>query len=148
MAVVAPSQSSGVDYDYLFKVILIGDANVGKSSLISQFCNDKFMDTVASTVGVDFYIKDFDINGKKVKVNSYICYVKSANVKHYEKDYARYLIAVEICDFSFISIQFVYFSLSCMSVCWRMWPNVRSMQDLLVKYPGPWLQNKICDSAI
>ena len=62
-------QSSGPDYDYLFKVILIGDANVGKSSLISQFCNDKFMDTVASTVGVDFYIKDFNINNKKVKVS-------------------------------------------------------------------------------
>ena len=60
--------SSGQDYDYLFKVILIGDANVGKSSLISQFCNEKFMDTVASTVGVDFYIKEFNINGKNVKV--------------------------------------------------------------------------------
>ena len=66
---MAHMQSSGPDYDYLFKVILIGDANVGKSSLISQFCNDKFMDTVASTVGVDFYIKDFNINNKKVKVS-------------------------------------------------------------------------------
>lgn len=75
MAIVAPSQYSGTDYDYLFKVILIGDANVGKSSLISQFCNDKFMDTVASTVGVDFYIKDFNINNKKVKVSS-VSYVK------------------------------------------------------------------------
>ena len=63
------SQSSGVDNDYLFKVIIIGDANVGKSSLISQFCNEKFMDTVASTVGVDFYIKEFKINGKNVKVS-------------------------------------------------------------------------------
>jgi len=67
MAYLAPA-SSGQDYDYLFKVILIGDANVGKSSLISQFCNEKFMDTVASTVGVDFYIKEFNINGKNVKV--------------------------------------------------------------------------------
>lgn len=75
MAVTAPSPSSGIDYDYLFKVILIGDANVGKSSLISQFCNDKFMDTVASTVGVDFYIKDFNINGKKVKVRSVFLHV-------------------------------------------------------------------------
>ena len=65
--------SSGQDYDYLFKVILIGDANVGKSSLISQFCNEKFMDTVASTVGVDFYIKEFNINGKNVKVRYSRC---------------------------------------------------------------------------
>lgn len=62
--------NSGPEYDYLFKVILIGDTNVGKSSLITQFCNDKFMDTVASTVGVDFYIKDFEINDKKVKVSN------------------------------------------------------------------------------
>lgn len=76
MAITVPSHSSGTDYDYLFKVILIGDANVGKSSLISQFCNDKFMDTVASTVGVDFYIKDFVINGKNVKVsNAFITYI-------------------------------------------------------------------------
>ena len=71
---MAITASSGVDYDYLFKVILIGDANVGKSSLISQFCNEKFMDTVASTVGVDFYIKDFIINEKRVKVSSTFLY--------------------------------------------------------------------------
>jgi len=69
MANTARSQYSGSNYDYLFKVILIGDTGGGKSSLISQFCNDKFMDTVASTVGVDFYIKDFIINGKNVKVS-------------------------------------------------------------------------------
>jgi len=67
MAYLAPP-SSGQDYDYSFKVILIGDVSVGKSSLINQFCNEKFMDTVASTIGVDLYVKEFIINGKNVKV--------------------------------------------------------------------------------
>jgi len=45
------------DYDF-FKVIVIGDVNVGKTSLIKQFCENKFDLHTRSTVGVDFKICD------------------------------------------------------------------------------------------
>ena len=43
-------------FDYLFKVVVIGDANVGKTSLINQFCNKSFSDKLSTTVGVDFLV--------------------------------------------------------------------------------------------
>lgn len=42
------------DYHYLFKYILIGDANVGKSCLMMQFVENKFKSFLDPTVGVEF----------------------------------------------------------------------------------------------
>jgi len=42
------------DYDYLFKVLLIGDIGVGKSSIFNRFGNSSFDEDQKSTIGVDF----------------------------------------------------------------------------------------------
>lgn len=44
----------GKDYDYIFKIVLIGDTSVGKSSLLVRFSDDQFSDTYVTTIGVDF----------------------------------------------------------------------------------------------
>jgi Ras-related protein Rab-1A len=56
------------EYDYLFKILLIGDSGVGKSSILTQFANKTFTDSYMSTIGVDFTIKTVDIDGKAVKL--------------------------------------------------------------------------------
>ena len=56
------------DYDFIFKIILIGDSGVGKSSLLSGFCDNVFSDSYVSTIGVDFRIKTFIINNKTIKL--------------------------------------------------------------------------------
>lgn len=56
------------DYDYLFKLLVIGDSGVGKSSLVQRFADDTFVDTYISTIGVDFKIKTVMIQDKKVKL--------------------------------------------------------------------------------
>jgi len=60
--------ASGIEYDYLFKLLLIGDSSVGKSCLLLRFADDSFVDTYISTIGVDFKIRTVDLNGKTVKL--------------------------------------------------------------------------------
>jgi len=56
------------EYDYLFKLLVIGDSGVGKSCLLLRFADDIYSETYISTIGVDFKIKTIDIGGKTVKL--------------------------------------------------------------------------------
>jgi len=56
------------DYDYLFKLLLIGDSGVGKSCLLLRFADNVYTDSYISTIGVDFKIKTLTIDGKTVKL--------------------------------------------------------------------------------
>lgn len=56
------------DYDYLFKLLLIGNSSVGKSSLLLRFSDNVFNESFLPTIGVDFKIRTFDLNGKAVKL--------------------------------------------------------------------------------
>lgn len=65
-----PFPSSGADdaFDYLFKIILIGDSNVGKTCVVHRFKTGQFNEKQQNTIGVDFTVRSMDIDGKKVKV--------------------------------------------------------------------------------
>ena len=56
------------EYDYLFKVLLIGNSGVGKSSLLVRFSDDIFHDTHMPTIGVDFKIRNSEVDGKAIKL--------------------------------------------------------------------------------
>ena len=56
------------DYEFIFKVLLLGNSNVGKSSLFLRFVDDIWNDTFVPTIGVDFKIKTFDIDDKRIKM--------------------------------------------------------------------------------
>ncbi|CAI0449185.1 unnamed protein product [Linum tenue] len=55
------------DYDYLFKLVLIGDSGVGKSNLLSRFTKNEFNLESKSTIGVEFATKSLSIDGKVIK---------------------------------------------------------------------------------
>ncbi|XP_053385020.1 ras and EF-hand domain-containing protein homolog isoform X2 [Mercenaria mercenaria] len=54
------------DPDRMFKVVLAGDAAVGKSSLIMRLCKGKFFENLSSTLGVDFQTKMIELDGRTV----------------------------------------------------------------------------------
>uniref|UniRef100_A0A4W5LRX0 small monomeric GTPase n=1 Tax=Hucho hucho TaxID=62062 RepID=A0A4W5LRX0_9TELE len=55
------------EYDYLFKVVLIGDSGVGKSNLLSRFTRNEFNLESKSTIGVEFATRSIHVEGKTVK---------------------------------------------------------------------------------
>ncbi|OLP87958.1 Ras-related protein Rab-18 [Symbiodinium microadriaticum] len=55
-------------HDHLFKLLIIGDSGVGKSSILLRFCDDEFNEKQASTIGVDFKTKFLQVRGKKLKL--------------------------------------------------------------------------------
>ena len=55
-------------YDYLFKLLLIGDSSVGKTAILLRFADDSFSPNFISTIGIDFRIKTIEIRGKKIKL--------------------------------------------------------------------------------
>ena len=59
-----------LEYDYLFKLLIIGDAGVGKSSIVKRFNEDIFSnDTLVSTVGVEMSTKSIELNDKIIKLH-------------------------------------------------------------------------------
>ncbi len=43
-------------FDYMFKIILVGDSGVGKTAFLSRYCDDTFINNSVSTVGIDFRV--------------------------------------------------------------------------------------------
>jgi len=56
------------EYDYLFKLLLIGDSGVGKSCLLLRFADDTYTESYISTIGVDFKIRTIELEGKTIKL--------------------------------------------------------------------------------
>jgi Ras-related protein Rab-1A len=56
------------EYDYLFKLLIIGDSGVGKSCLLLRYTEDTFTESYISTIGVDFKINHIEVDGKNIKL--------------------------------------------------------------------------------
>lgn len=53
------------NYSYIFKYIIIGDMGVGKSCLLHQFTEKKFMADCPHTIGVEFGTRIIEVSGQK-----------------------------------------------------------------------------------
>lgn len=59
---------SAANFDYLVKLLVIGDSGVGKSCMLLRYSDDQFSASYISTIGIDFKIKTTSLLGKKVKI--------------------------------------------------------------------------------
>ncbi|CAB9527816.1 Ras-related protein Rab [Seminavis robusta] len=55
-------------YDMQIKLLMIGDSGVGKTCLLLRYANDSFSPTFITTIGIDFKIKNVDIDGTRIKL--------------------------------------------------------------------------------
>jgi Ras-related protein Rab-1A len=56
------------EYLHLFKIVLVGNSCVGKSSIVIRYADNDFSDVFLATIGVDFRFKSFMLNGESVKL--------------------------------------------------------------------------------
>lgn len=54
----------------VFKIIVVGDSDVGKTCLTYRFCEGKFLDKSEATIGVDFRERTVNVNGEDIKVST------------------------------------------------------------------------------
>ena len=50
------------NYDYTFKILMLGDASVGKTSLTIRDISGNVLEDLKLTIGVDFYSKNVNFN--------------------------------------------------------------------------------------
>ena len=63
-----PKNFSPVDFDVLYKIVLIGDSSAGKTSMLLRFADNTFPENYVCTIGVDFKIKTLRVDDKIVKM--------------------------------------------------------------------------------
>ncbi|XP_068572883.1 ras-related protein Rab-19-like [Cebidichthys violaceus] len=63
-----PGAEHDDSFDFLFKIILIGESNVGKTCLVQNFKSGIFSERQQNTIGVDFTVRTVDIDGRRVKM--------------------------------------------------------------------------------
>ena len=55
-------------YDYTYKILLLGDASVGKTSFTKRYCYNIFNPSERLTIGVDFHVKTIELPNKRIKL--------------------------------------------------------------------------------
>ena len=66
-----PNNGNGDElFDYLFKIVVVGEVGTGKTSLVQRFKSGTFTERYTNTIGVDFAMKTVVVEGKRVKVSN------------------------------------------------------------------------------
>ena len=74
--------SKGKQFDFTFKIVMIGDSGVGKSCILLRFADDKFNENFYATIGVDFRFKNMLVDGKTVKLQIVSKIFTNFNIKN------------------------------------------------------------------
>ncbi|KAG9509300.1 Ras-related protein Rab-3 [Fragariocoptes setiger] len=64
----AQKDTTDQNFDYMFKILIIGNSSVGKTSFLFRYADDSFTSAFVSTVGIDFKVKTVHRRNKRVKL--------------------------------------------------------------------------------
>ena len=62
------------NFDYMFKLLIIGNSSVGKTSFLFRYADDSFTSAFVSTVGIDFKVKTVFRQDKRVKLQIWVSF--------------------------------------------------------------------------
>lgn len=65
-------ESSDQNFDYMFKLLIIGNSSVGKTSFLFRYADDTFTSAFVSTVGIDFKVKTVYKSDKRIKLQIWV----------------------------------------------------------------------------
>ncbi|GLH01150.1 Ras-related protein Rab-26 [Gryllus bimaculatus] len=93
----------------VYKIIVIGDSNVGKTCLTYRFCAGKFLDKSEATIGVDFRERTVDINGEEIKLQLWDTAgqerFRKSMVQHYYRNVHAVVVVYDVTKMaSFLSL--------------------------------------------
>lgn len=93
------------NFDYMFKLLIIGNSSVGKTSFLFRYADDSFTSAFVSTVGIDFKVKTVFRQDKRVKLQIWVC----DNLVHRILFFDNFLVNVCYCHTCYL--QFIISSL-------------------------------------
>ncbi len=68
-------ESADQNFDYMFKILIIGNSSVGKTSFLFRYADDSFTPAFVSTVGIDFKVKTIYRNDKRIKLQIWVSFL-------------------------------------------------------------------------
>ena len=68
----AAKDAADQNFDYMFKILIIGNSSVGKTSFLVRYAEDSFTSAFVSTVGIDFKVKTVFRQDKRVKLQIWV----------------------------------------------------------------------------
>lgn len=71
------------NFDYMFKLLIIGNSSVGKTSFLFRYADDSFTSAFVSTVGIDFKVKTVFRHDKRVKLQIWVSRIRSSLTPHF-----------------------------------------------------------------
>ena len=90
-------------YDFLFKIVVIGDSGVGKSCIMVRFTEDEFNESFISTIGIDFKVRTIEVNGTTIKLQIWDTAGQErfhTITSHYFRGAMGIMLVYDVCDIS------------------------------------------------
>lgn len=85
----APGPSAAALKPIQVKLVLLGEAAVGKSSLVLRFVNGEFQDNKEPTIGAAFLTQKCKLEEKIIKFEIWVCFILALHVALYYRRYRR-----------------------------------------------------------